>query len=69
MGLLFFMCVHQDSEGFVVAVPGLSQCSGPQVPVGRVPLQQDSAQVPPCGSKRPCELGNNLKSCSLSAIK
>lgn len=47
----------QDSEGFVAA-PGPSQCSRPQVSVGRFPLQQDSAQVPRCGCKEHRELSN-----------
>lgn len=48
----------QDSEGFVVAAPGPSQCSRPQVSVGRFPLKQDSAQVPRCGCKEHRELSN-----------
>lgn len=48
----------QDSEGFVVAAPGPSQCSRPQVSVGRLPLEQDSAQVPRRGCKQHCELSN-----------
>lgn len=48
----------QDPEGFVVAPPGPPQCSGPQVSVGRFPLQQDSAQVPRCGCKQHRELSN-----------
>lgn len=48
----------QDSEGFVVAAPGPSQCSRPQVSVGRFPLKQDSAQVPRRGCKGHCELIN-----------
>lgn len=48
----------QDSEGFVVAAPGPSQCSRPQVSVGRLPLKQDSAQVPRCGCKQHGELSN-----------
>lgn len=47
----------QDSEGFVAA-PGPSQCSQPQVSVGRFPLQQDSAQVPWCGCNEHRELRN-----------
>lgn len=48
----------QDSEGFVVAAPGPSQCSRPQVSVGRFPLKQDSAQVPRGGCKQHRELSN-----------
>lgn len=46
----------QDPEGFVVAAPGPSQCSRPQVSVGGFPLKQDSAQVPRCGRKEHREL-------------
>lgn len=48
----------QDSEGIVVAAPGPSQCSRPQVSVGRFPLKQDSAQVPRRGCEEHCELSN-----------
>lgn len=64
----------QDSEGFVVAAPGPSQCSGPQVSVGRLPLKQDSAQVPRCGCKQHRELSNKdffflrVKSCVHTSI-
>lgn len=40
----YFVC--QDSEGDVLVAPGPSQCSWPQVSLGRFPCKYMSAQVP-----------------------
>lgn len=67
-GLLFLMdfsffgnVSFQNPEGDVVAPAGPPQCRRPQVPLGGLPVQQVSAQVPRSGSRTHGESQTSLQ--------